>query len=267
MLIINSAQNSLVKNLVRLQKSGARKKQGLFLIDGRREIELALRSGWEIATLVYCPELLDGQAEGAKQLGLATEKIKAVTPAIFKKLCYKENPDGFLAVAQMRRASLADIDLGGNPLVVVLEGVEKPGNLGAILRTAAAAGVAGIIINDSQTDLYNPNVIRASEGQIFAQPLAVATTQETVAWLADHKIKSFAAATGSAKKYTDSNFSGPAAVILGSEADGLSPAWLEAADYRVKIPMRAGIDSLNVSVAAAVIIFEALRQRGSKLVS
>jgi TrmH family RNA methyltransferase len=219
---------------------------------------VAIEADWEIKTLFYCPELA-----GAINnfFGLTEDKIIEVPKKILGKISYKEKPDGFLAVALAKDKELEKVKLSQNPLVIILEAVEKPGNLGAIIRTAYAAGVDAIIINDSQTDIYNPNVIRASEGYVFKQNLVKASREETIGWLKKNKIKTFAAATDGSEEYTKTDLTGSTAVVLGSEADGLSQKWLGAADVRIKIPMRAGMDSLNVSVAAAVILFEAKRQR------
>lgn len=259
MLTISSPNNLKIKNLIRLKKAGERRAQGLILIDGAREIELAKIAGQEIRELFYCPTLI--KKGGGKFFNLAEDKIIEVTETVFKKICYKENPDGFLAVAKVAPDNLDSIKLSAQPLVVILEAVEKPGNLGAIVRTAYAAGVDLIIINDNQTDIYNPNVIRASEGLIFSKPVVLASRLETVAWLKKNKIKSLAAATSGSQAYFKSDLKKAVAIILGSEAEGLSRAWLESADKLIKIPMEKGIDSLNVSVSAAVVVYEALRQR------
>ncbi|MFA5155684.1 MAG: RNA methyltransferase [Patescibacteria group bacterium] len=259
MLAINSRQNPAIKDLLRLKKSAVRKQRGLFLVDGHREIAIARQAGWEIINLFYCPVLSGGR--DLRGLALADEQIRAVSEPVFRQVCYKDNPDGCLAVARAKSRELAGIRLDRKPLIMVLEGVEKPGNLGAIMRTAYAAGVSAIIINAGQTDLYNPNVIRASEGQVFTQQIALATAAETIDWLKQHQIRSFAAATGGAKKYTDCDLSGALALVFGSEADGLSQVWLKAANGQLQIPMKPGIDSLNVSAAAAIILFEAVRQR------
>ena len=261
MASISSLSNPNIKELMHLKKNSERKKQGLFVIDGAREIGLALAAGWEISSLFYCPTLVEDGGDKISALDLGREKIVEVSENVFRKICYKENPDGFLATAKSKKISLGGLVLNDKPLVVILERVEKPGNLGAILRTAYAVGAAAVVVNDNQTDIYNPNVIRASEGMIFTQKVVGASIPETVKWLKDNKIKSFAAATTGSKKYTSMDFTGPVAVVLGSEADGLTPQWLAAADKLIKIPMRHGIDSLNVSVSAAVILFEALRQR------
>jgi TrmH family RNA methyltransferase len=254
---INSLENKKIKELIKLQKAGFRKKTGQFLIDGLREIELAISAGVSIIDIFYCPEL----AKKSLPVKLKLFNIIEVSAAVFKKVFYKENPDGFLALAERKIKGLSDLKLSHNPLIVVLETVEKPGNLGAILRSAYAAGIEAVILNDPQTDIFNPNVIRSSEGHLFTNQIAVASVKETVKLFKELGIKSFAAATSKNNNYTQADFSGPSAIILGSEADGLSKEWLKLADNKIKIPMKTGIDSLNVSVSAAIIVFEALRQR------
>ncbi len=254
---INSLENKKIKELIKLQKAGFRKKTGQFLIDGLREIELAISAEVSIIDIFYCPELAKKNLSAAfKQFN-----IIEVSAAVFKKISYKENADGFLALAARKVKDIFSLKLSRNPLVVVLETVEKPGNLGAILRSAYAAGVEAVILNDSQTDIFNPNVIRSSEGHIFTNQIVAASVKETVKLFEKLGIKSFAAATSKNNNYTEADFSGPSAIILGSEAQGLSKEWLKLADNKIKIPMKPGIDSLNVSVSAAIIIFEALRQR------
>jgi TrmH family RNA methyltransferase len=264
MFKIDSLNNQTVKDIVRLGKAGIRKEKGLIIIDGAREISLAVKSGLKIEKLFYCPILVKKKNENAaKFFGVAAEKIIEVSQPVFQKICYKENPDGFLAVAiESAETVLADFKPSKKSLIIILENVEKPGNLGAILRTAYAVGAAAIIINDNQTDIYNPNVIRASEGYVFAAKIIKASVEETVKWLKKNKIKSFGAASRGSKNYFKVDLSGATAIVLGSEADGLSAQWLKSADSLIKIPMSAGMDSLNVSVAAAVILFEAVRQRG-----
>jgi len=257
MIIIKSTDNKKIKDLIKLQKASFRKKTKQFLIDGLRETIIAIESGVEIKEVFYCPELTN------KKIPNNFKKINVVevSETVFKKITYKDNPDGFLALGIRETKSLSDIILGKNPLVIILESLEKPGNIGAILRSAYAANIDAIILNNIQTDIFNPNVIRASEGQVFNNQVVSASISETVNWLKKHKIKSFAAATDKSNNYLKADFFGSSAIILGSEANGLSKEWLKLADSRIKIPMRKGIDSLNVSVSAAIIVFEALRQR------
>lgn len=265
MLNITSTANQTIKDLLKLKKPKERKGKGLIVIDGAREIEAAVRAGLEISSLFCCPSFLkESGIKIGNFFGVDNEKIITVSDIVFEKICYKDNPDGFLAIAKQPEIKLQDIKLGKNPLIVILENVEKPGNLGAIIRTAYAAGVTAIIVNDSQTDIYNPNAIRASEGYIFRINIVNVDLDATMKWLKGNNIKSFAAATSAKTLYTDENFREPSAVVLGSEADGLSEKWLESADKLVKIPMAAGMDSLNVSVSAAILVFEALRQRSVK---
>lgn len=262
MTIINSPNNETIKNTARLKKTRERKERGIFIVDGQREIDLAVKAGLEVETLFFCSELIkktEGKANGF--FGIEEEKLIETSETAFNKICYKESPDGFLALVKTPSKDLNDIKLSEKPLVIVLENVEKPGNLGAIIRTAYAGGADAIIINDNQTDIYNPNVIRASEGLIFKQMVINASLPETVDWLKRHGVKSMAAATCATNKYTDTDLSGPVAIVLGSEADGLSQQWLEKADEKIVIPMNEEMDSLNVSVSAAIILFEALRQR------
>jgi len=256
---INSLTNPKIKDLVRRRRANHRPDNGLFIIDGYREIRLAQEAGWEITEIFYCPSLIKGAT--LPNYGQAAA-LTAVSVAVFQKIGYKHKPDGWLALAKRQTASLSDIKLSANPLVIIMESVEKPGNLGAIIRTAQAAGVDAVIINDNQTDIFNPNVIRASEGLVFKQAIVSASVEETIDWLKLKNIKALAAATSGRQTYYQTDLSISSAVILGSEAHGLSEKWLKSGAELVKIPMRAGIDSLNVSVSAAIIIYEALRQRG-----
>ena len=263
MKIINSLNNQKIKDLVKLHKSSERKKRGLFIIDGAREIELAQKEGVEVLELFYCPKLI--KRPGDNFFGIEREKITEISEDVFAKICYKEKTDGYFAVAKEKFIKFEQIGLSRKPLLIILEAVEKPGNLGAILRTAYAAGVDAIIMNDNQTDIYNPNVIRASEGFVFCTPIIIASVEETAKWLRKNNILSFAAATTAKGKYTKENMNLPIAIILGSEAQGLSDKWLIMANKLVKIPMNKGIDSLNVSVSAAILLYEVLRQRESQV--
>jgi TrmH family RNA methyltransferase len=262
MNIINSTNNPKIKELVKLHKASQRKDRGVVLIDGEREIISAVKAKWEIITLFYCPELIAARAGKLNNfLGVSSENVVEVSRSVFDKICYKDKPDGFMAVAKQKNLSLDNISLSQAPLVVILEAVEKPGNLGAIIRSAYASEVDVVIVNDSQTDIYNPNTIRASEGLIFSQPMVVATLAETRQWLKKNRITSFAASTSAKQNYWQANFQKGVAIVLGSEADGLSKEWLVGADHTLKIPMRSEVDSLNVSVSAALVIYEVLRQR------
>jgi TrmH family RNA methyltransferase len=253
---IDSLQNEKIKSIVKLRESGReRKKQGLFIIEGWREINLALKGGVEIENMFYCQDYIKQES------GIDEEKIIEVSKKVFAKISYRENPDGFLAIAKIKKQSLEDVKLSPNPLVIILEAVEKPGNLGAILRTADAAQIDAIIINNSQTDIYNPNVIRASQGTVFTVPTVLSSLEETMEFCKKNKIKIFATAPIAEKEYFKADFRNGSAILLGAEDKGLSREWLATVDEQIKIKMRGKIDSLNVSASAAIILFEALRQR------
>lgn len=265
MPLITSPQNPRIKQLLHLQqKASARREQGLLLLEGQRELTIAAGAGLLISTVFYCPELSGDASLRALRTALpasAIEWIEVARPA-FERVAYREGSDGVLALAPAPRRTLADLRLPPNSLVIVLEAVEKPGNLGAILRTADAARADAVLIGDTRTDLYNPNVIRASIGCVFTVPVVAAPVAEVLAFLKQNQITTYAAAlTPAAQPYTQHDFRGPTALVLGTEADGLTPALRAACDHTIIIPMRGHIDSLNVSVAAAVLTFEAVRQR------
>ncbi len=255
---IESLANEKIKNIVKLRESSReRKAQGLFLIEGHREITLAQQGGVELESLIYCPEYIKREMT----IDIDEEKIFEVTEKVFNKISYRENPDGLLAVAKIRKFELEDIELSADPLIIVLEAVEKPGNLGAILRTADAAAVDMVIINDSKTDIYNPNVIRASQGAVFTINVVLSTFEETLDFCKKNKLRIFASTPEAKINYTEADYGPGCAIVMGAEDKGLSQAWLIEADEKIKIGMRGKIDSLNVSVSAAIILFEALRQR------
>ena len=257
--IITSVQNERIKEIIRLRKPRERRKQDLIIIEGKQEIELAHQAGLEIVELFYCQDF----ANSKKIAGLPEEKLAPVVPAVFQKISYRENPDGFLALAKPKYLELSKIKLNKNPLVIILESLEKPGNLGAILRSADATGADAVIVANPKTDIYNPNVIRASLGTVFTNQVAAASTEEARNWLAKNKIKSLAATPEAKKIYTEADYKGAVAIIMGEEHPGLSKDWLEKVDEKIKIPMRGKIDSLNVSVSTAILLFEAVRQRTS----
>lgn len=253
--MISSLDNKLLKKAIKLRtKSAARKEEGQFFVDGVREVKAALKARLEPEVVFFCKDF-------AKEVFKAP-KLTELSAEAFKKISYKENPDGVAAIFFAHQNNLESLVLSSTPLVVILEAVEKPGNLGAIIRSAYAAQVEAIIINQPQTDIYNPNVIRASEGLIFSLPIIVADAPETITFLQKNSIKICATSLTGAKVYTGLDYRGGAAFVLGTEATGLSAKWLEVADEIIKIPMQSGVDSLNVSVAAAILLFEAQRQRG-----
>ncbi|MCX6244506.1 MAG: RNA methyltransferase [Bacteroidetes bacterium] len=263
---ITSLQNPFIKNLLLLQeKPRARKEQDLFVIEGVREVRLAVTSGFKLTELVYCRELLaENELETLVSLPGVSFGLTEVPPEVYNRLAYRKDQGGMMALAIPRRTGLEELKLNTNPLLLVLESVEKPGNLGALLRTADAANLDAVIICDPQTDIYNPNAIRSSIGCIFTIPVVTCTSQEAIAWLRSNRIRMFGTALSAIKFYHETDLTGPAAIIMGSEAFGLSSTWLDESDERIKIPMNGKIDSLNVSTSAAIVVFEALRQRNFK---
>lgn len=256
--MITSVQNVLIKNIVKLRKTRARKQQETIVVDGLREIKVAFDYGFEFTEILYCPEL---SAETWPQAPLAPTPVSR---EVFAKIAYADNPNGWLALVRPRYHQLDELKLKKNPLVLVLEAVEKPGNLGAMLRTAYAAKVDAVILNNLQTDLFNPNVIKASSGHVFSDQVVIADAENTLAWLKKNKIRVLATNIKAAQPYTKIDWQAAAAIVMGTEATGLSDFWIKNADQNIIIPMQAGIDSLNVSVSAAIIIFEARRQRDFK---
>lgn len=263
---ITSLQNQRVKDAARLRDRRQRDKQRRMIIDGARELLAALRAGIELTELFVCVPLCD-TAEAREVVRLAKSTPAAVLPVsvqVFARLAYGERVEGVVGVAATPAASLARLTLPDRPLVAVLEGAEKPGNVGAVLRSADGAGVSAVVVAGGRTDLYNPNTIRASLGTIFSVPVAAAETRETLAWLRQRGLAIYATRPEAARDYTAVDLSRPAAVVLGSEAEGLSSAWNAADVTPIRVPMRGVADSLNVSATAAVIFYEAWRQRASQ---
>lgn len=259
---ITSTQNPKIKNLLALEKPRERRKQCLFVIEGKKEIGMALEAGYKIGNLFFCEELISKRELEA--LGTSDKLLIPVSKEVFDKIAVRENSGGVLAVAEQKTHRLEEITLSANPLVLILESVEKPGNLGALLRTADAAGVDAVIICDTQTDFYNPNVIRSSIGCIFTTRTASASSEDTIAWLRKRNISIYCTYLKASQPYHTIDFRKPAAIVMGTESTGLSDTWVRASDANIIIPMQGIIDSMNVSTAAAVVVFEARRQRGFK---
>jgi RNA methyltransferase, TrmH family len=258
--LISSAQNPKIKSLLALEKPRERRKQQLFLIEGKKEIGLALEAGYKIGNLFFCEEIIT--LNELKSLGLAEKFLARVTKDVFDKIAVRENSGGVIAVAEMKTHQLGKLTLSKNPLLLILEGVEKPGNLGAILRTADAAGVDAVIICDPHTDFYNPNVIRSSIGCVFTKQTASATSEETIQWLKQNNISIFCTYLQASQQYHLVDYKKPSAIVMGTESTGLSDIWVKNSDANIIIPMGGALDSMNVSTAAAVVVFEAKRQRG-----
>ncbi|WP_254168571.1 TrmH family RNA methyltransferase [Chryseosolibacter histidini] len=259
---ITSTQNPKIKNLLALEKPRERRKQCLFVIEGKKEIGMALQAGYKIGNLFFCEELISRQELEA--LGTSDKLLVPVSKEVFDKIAVRENSGGVLAVAEQKTHRLEEVTLSANPLLLILESVEKPGNLGAILRTADASGVDAVIICDTQTDFYNPNVIRSSIGCIFTTRTASASSEDTIAWLRKRNISIYCTYLKASQPYHLIDFRKPAAIVMGTESTGLSDTWVRASDANIIIPMQGVIDSMNVSTAAAVVVFEARRQRGFK---
>ena len=259
---ITSLTNPRVKWAVRLRDRRERESTGLTIVDGAREILRALDAGVRVEATFLAEELIrtSEAATVADRLRHRPTTI-AVTPAVLAKVAFGERSDGIVVIVETPRIQLEDLVLPDDPLIVVVEGVEKPGNLGAILRTADGAGADLLIAADPRTDLFNPNAIRASLGVIFALPVVEATTGETLAWLTRRGIRAVATVVAAETDYSAADLRGPLAIVVGSEADGLSAAWADATVTPISIPMRGIADSLNVSIAAAVVLYEAVRQR------
>ena len=260
--MITSLQNPLIKNVLLLEeKSRERKKQDLFIIEGLREFHLAVSGGFSIQSVFYCPELLPPE-EVKKTLGaFLNSGVFEVSLQVYNRMAYRNDVEGIIALARPRQYGLPDLNLFANPLILILEAVEKPGNLGAVLRTADAANLDAVIICDPLSDVYNPNAVRSSIGCIFTVPIAVSSAEETLAWLRSKSITSYATSPDAGLFYHTCDFRGPTAFVMGTESTGLSEHWLTRADHVVKIPMSGKIDSMNVSVSAAIVVFEARRQR------
>jgi RNA methyltransferase, TrmH family len=258
---ITSSQNPYIKSLVQLQeKAKARKQSGTFLIEGMREIELAIKGKYEIETILFLTELVS-----EKQITkLSNNQIDLVeiSKEVYQKLAYRDTTEGILAVAKTKSLQLSDLKLPENPLIVVMEAIEKPGNIGAMLRTCDAANVDAVIITNPKTDLYNPNIVRSSVGCLFTNQIATATTEVTIDFLLKNNINFYSATLQNSTSYHTQNYTKPTALVVGTEAIGLSQLWREKATQNIIIPMQGEIDSMNVSVAAAILIFEAKRQRG-----
>jgi TrmH family RNA methyltransferase len=259
---ITSTQNPKIKSLLSLEKPRERKKQFLFIVEGAKEVRMAIEAGYKIGNIFFCEERLN--MVESQDLLSQDKLLIPVSPEVFDKIAIRESTGGILAVAEQKLHRLDDILLKKNPLLLILEAVEKPGNLGAILRTADAAGVDAVIICDPQTDFYNPNVIRSSVGCVFTKQIASATSEETITWLKRNNIKIYCTYLKASRPYHQAYYTVPSAIVLGTEATGLSDIWVKNSDANIIIPMQGKIDSMNVSNAAAVVVFEALRQRSFK---
>ena len=292
--IITSAQNPKIKKLLALQqKSSERRSEGLFVVEGRREIEHCLEAGYEIDTVFVCTEIcgISPRASLGRDDNSVIPSIDSVIPSIdgvissidgvissvveksprvfevsssvYDKIAYRSGTEGIIAEVRAKSLRLADLQLSEHPLIVVLESVEKPGNLGAVLRSADASGADAVIVCDPLTDLYNPNLIRSSIGSIFTVPCVACSSEECIDFLKAHGIKILTAQLQDSELYYDSDMKCGVAIVMGTESTGLTDIWRKAADAHIRIPMLGRLDSLNVSVSAAILLFEAVRQRNA----
>lgn len=263
---ITSSTNPRIKEIVRLREAKARRESGLTLVDGIREVSRAVEVGVEVQELYVCPELYEGQGQGNVEEILSRVSARRipvydVPDGIFQKISFGERAEGVLAVCRPKLAALGDIKKKKDYFFMIVEAVEKPGNLGAILRTCDAAGVDALLVSGRTTDIFNPNVIRASLGTVFTVPVVQADPKDIVTFLKKNQVKIFATTPDTSKIYTKSDLRGGVAIVVGSEKAGLSGFWLDHADVKISIPMKGKADSLNAAVTAAVVAYEAVRQR------
>ena len=260
---ITSSQNPFIKSLVLLQeKAKARKQSGQFLIEGIREIELAIKGNYQLDTLLFVPEVFsEAETKNLASKNSSAEIIE-ISKEVYQKLAYRDTTEGIIAVAKTKSHDLSELQLPENPLLLIMESIEKPGNIGAMLRTCDAAKVDAVLIADAKTDLYNPNMVRSSVGCLFTNQIATGTTDEIIEFLQKNNINFYSATLQNSTSYHTQDFTKPTALVVGTEATGLSKAWREKATQNIIIPMQGEIDSMNVSVAAAILLFEAKRQRG-----
>lgn len=259
--VITSTQNPKIKNLLLLQeKSKARREQGLFMVEGRRELEHCIAAGYTVRTVFVCPEIA-GVASDSPLIPGLTRNLIEIPEQVYRKVAYRESTEGIIAEVECKSLTLEELQLPENPLIVVLESVEKPGNLGAVLRSADAAGADAVLICDPLTDLYNPNLIRASIGAIFTVPTVACSSADAIAFLQARGIQILTAQLQDSSLYYDVDMRRGTALVMGTESTGLTSAWRKAATAHIRIPMLGRLDSLNVSVSAAILLFEAVRQR------
>ena len=258
---ISSLQNPFIKQLVQLkEKSKLRKQTGLFIIEGKREVSLAVKGNYTIETLYYYADLFS--AAEAAALGAYGIDIIEISKPVYEKVAHRETTEGVIAVAKTKDLSLDNLKLSSkNPLILVAESPEKPGNIGALLRTADAANIDAVIIANPLTDLYNPNIIRSSVGGVFTVPLATGSTKEVIAYLKRNNISIYSAILQESVAYDSIDFKTSSALVIGTESSGLTDEWRDDSTANIQIPMEGKLDSMNVSVAAGILIFEAKRQR------
>jgi len=259
---IGSLQNPLVKKVLLLkEKSRERRRSGHFVVEGSREMQLALQGGYEMETVLFFADIIS-ENEVIDLLNGHTSEIVEISKEVYQKLAYRDTTEGLLAIARSKDHDLKNLRLDNkNPLILVVEAPEKPGNIGALLRTADAANLDAVIIANPKTDVYNPNIIRSSVGCVFTGNIAMGSSSEIIKFLKEKEIPIYCAALSASQSYLQTDFTTPSAIVVGTEAEGLTEEWLRSSDQNIIIPMEGQIDSMNVSVSAAILIFEAKRQR------
>ena len=261
-MIVNS-KNPRIKSIIKLQqKPSERKNKKSFVIEGRRELSIAQQCGYEICEIYICKDIY--KHDYLYPVKMEDQNIIPVSINVYNKIAYRKDSEGIIGVAAIKEKGLPDITLSSTPLILVLEAIEKPGNLGAILRTADAAGIDAVILCNQKTDHFNPNVIRSSLGCIFSNQVLSADSEEIINWLTKNDISIFATLPDSGNLYYEMDFTKPTAIVMGAESEGISKPWASAANHNIKIPMTGKIDSLNVSVSTGIVIYEAIRQRKTK---
>ena len=262
---ITSTQNPKIKALIALQqKSSERRSQGLFVVEGQRELQHCIQAGLQIDTIFYCPTLTTPPITNPPPGGGARGGLFPVSPTLYQKMAYRGSTEGIIAIVKTPNLQLSDLRLSDTPLLIILESVEKPGNLGAILRSADAAGADAVIVCDPLTDLYNPNLIRSSLGSIFTVPCVACRSEDCILFLKQHGIQILTAQLQDSHLYYDTDMTQGTAIVMGTESTGLTDQWRRTADAHIRIPMLGQLDSLNVSVSAAILMYEAVRQREQK---
>ena len=258
---ITSLQNSFIKEILSLQeKSRSRKQSGLFCIEGKREISLAIKGSYKLHKILFCDEIF--HSNELNQYNFNGAEIIKISKEVYQKIAHRDSTEGIIAIAETKALKLRNISFKNrNPLILVAEAPEKPGNIGALLRTADAANIDAVLIANPKTDMYNPNIIRSSVGCLFTNQIGVGSSSEIIDFLKENKVNIFCAALTASKSYVNVNFTQPCAIVVGTEAVGLSDTWLKNSTQNILIPMEGQIDSLNVSVSAAILLFEAKRQR------
>lgn len=262
---ITSLQNPRIKDVVKLRKRSNRDAQSLILVEGYREVKRALDNGCQPESLFYCPEQYLGENEETLVVACkdAGASLFECSPHVFSKIAYKDRPEGLLGLFRQKHLSLTSLELPRLPLLVIAESIEKPGNLGTILRSADGAGVDAVVVCDGCTDIYNPNTVRSSIGTLFALPVVEANSEDAMRWLQDKNVRCIAASPHADELYTEIDMTGGTAIVVGTEKFGLSERWMHHADLLVRIPMLGQVDSLNVASATTILLYEAIRQRQS----